>query len=339
MQDYVKKYLPEPVKNKLIDARDIREQFIIFRYDKDRFLHTYSSRQFKKHTQSQLDARITFHAHALEKGMSHTVIRLGFGRSALNRLAECLGAYNKLGYPKSSKAYVNALSVLREYAGIHNRENFDTNYLVDIFGKEIIDEATRSKSSMGGIVQIKLSDKMDGTSLNFKELFLNRWSVREYANSPVDMEKIHEAISIAMKSPTICNRQASRVTIITEHKKIEEVIAVQDGMTGYDTPPVLLMVTTDTSAFVHVTERNQVYIDGGLFAMSLLLGLEYVSLAACSLNAMFSVSRDKKMRNILGVPKNENIIMFISVGNFKRINKVPKSFRYTREDISRTVSG
>ena len=117
---------------------------------------------------------------------------------------------------------------------------------------------------------------------------------------------------------------------------IESTLAIQGGFTGYKLPPMLLMITTDNSSFLDIKERNQVYIDGGLFAMSLLLSLEYVSLAACPLNAMLNVSRDKQMRELLNIPKNENIIMFAAVGNFKESYKEPKSFRYKGEEITRS---
>lgn len=339
IKQIAKDYLPEPVKKQLIGLNRFREQLIIFRYDKNRFLHAYSPRKLKRNSQSQLDARITFHAHSLEKGLSHNVVRLGFGSSALKQLAKCLVAYNALGYPKTDKAYINSMSVLREYIDLHDKKKFDTSYLLELFGEELIMEAAKTKSQIGGIRLLAIAEKAENSSLSFKELFSNRWSVREYANSKVDLRKIYEAISIATKTPSICNRQPSRVVVITDKDKIDDVLKVQNGMTGYDTPPVLLMVSTDSSAFVDLTERNQIYIDGGLFSMSLLLALESVSLAACPLNAMFTVSRDKKIRKILDLPKNENIIMFVSVGNFIPSSKVPKSFRYSGDEISRTIKG
>lgn len=51
---------------------------------------------------------------------------------------------------------------------------------------------------------------------------------------------------------------------------------------------------------------------------------------------MLNVSRDKQMRELLNIPENENIIMFAAVGNFKESYKVPKSFRYKGDEITRS---
>lgn len=337
LKSSVKKCTPQFAKNRVRDARILKETLGIFSYDKQRFLKSYSTYQLDKNSQPQLEARITFHAHALEKGMSHVQVRYGFGESALKDLSKSLASYNKNGYDKKSKAYENALSVLRGYINLHRAEKYDIKFLENIFSKTVLEEVSKEKSEIGGVYEFDSTSKLHNRTSDFKNLFLNRWSVREYADAPVDTGKVEEAIDIAMKSPSICNRQASRVTVITDPNIIKEALRVQNGMNGYQMPPALLMVTTDTSAFVDVTERNQVYIDGGLFAMSLLMALEYVSLAACPLNAMLSVSRDKSMRKILDIPSNENIIMFISVGEFMTHNKAPKSFRYNSKTITREV--
>lgn len=140
-----------------------------------------------------------------------------------------------------------------------------------------------------------------------------------------------------MKTPSVCNRQSSRIRLITNPKLIKNTLDVQGGYRGYKYPQVLLLLTTDTSSFVDIKERNQVYVDGGLFAMSLLTSLEYVGLAACALNAMFNLEAELNVRQILNIPENENLIMFITVGNFLEETPYPKSFRYTGKEITKIL--
>lgn len=117
-----------------------------------------------------------------------------------------------------------------------------------------------------------------------------------------------------MKSPSVCNRQSSRVHLITNHDMIQKVLSVQAGMTGYKTPPALIITTSDLNCFISPTERNQPFIDGGIFSMSLLLALEYEGFASCPLNAMFDKKRELKIKDIANINDNENIIMIISLG-------------------------
>lgn len=329
----IKEHLPLSVREYLSGLRAAVVGRRVFSHDKRRFLATYANRSLKTNSQKQLEGRLIFHAHSLEKGLSHSIIKYGFGVRALTRLAKSLSVYNSAGYDKNTKAYKNALSVIKAYIDLHRDAGSDVAHLKDIFTESLLDEAENDKSALGGVESIAAVNKQGNREKNFKELFLNRWSIREYSKTPVDVGLIHEAIEIATKSPSICNRQSGRVRIIQDKKVMESALAIQRGMRGYDLPQALLLVTTDSSSFLDLTERNQVYIDGGLFAMSLLMSLEYVSLAACPLNAMFTVKREKQMRRLLQLPEEENIIMFVAVGNFKEVNKMPKSFRYGREDI------
>lgn len=341
MKDFkkqIKKATPEVVKHFYRQLVATRERIVAFSYDRRRFLKYNAKRSIGRNSRAQLDARMTFHAHAIEKGLSHQVIRLGFGKKALGMLIKNMNTYTQLAFPVDGTAYQNALSVLREYIVLHENNDLAIDYLESICSKSLLEEANSNDSGLGGIEVIKSTNKHDNRKLNFKQLFENRWSVREYPDVSVDKNLIGEVLEIARKTPSICNRQSSRATVIYSQDKIKEVLNLQGGITGYKLPPVLIMITTDTSAFVGVNERNQVFIDGGLYAMSVLLGLEHVSLAACPLNAMLTVKNDKKMRRILNIPASENIIMFISVGHFMTDNKVPKSFRYNSDETSRSVS-
>lgn len=303
-------------------------------YDRRRFSQNYAGAKRNRRDQTSLEGRINFHAHALEKGLSHDTIRYHFGVAALQALSASMETFRNSGFDTQSLAYVNGLSVLREYIAVHEDAGQSVEHLGGLLTPLLLQGSRECDAQVGGTVQVLGQDKIDNRDKNFKDLFVNRWSVREYANTPVAKELIEEAISIATKSPSVCNRQSGRVRIISDPELIASTLQIQGGFNGYALPPVLLVVTTDTSSFLHKNERNQAYIDGGLFAMSLLLTLEYVSLAACPLNAMLSVANEKAMRKLLSLPDRENIIFFISVGNFQDANLVPKSFRYPSEHIT-----
>lgn len=332
----MKEYLPPSIREYLSGIKSSLIGRQVFYYDHKRFLKSYANRKLRSHSQEQLEGRLIFHAHSLEKGMSHDVIRYGFGKRTLLKLSKAMSVYHSKGFNISSLAYINALSVLKKYMELHANAKQNTSFVEEIFEPKIMRAIQKNNADVGGVFYFDKSSKKHNRIKNFKDLFLNRWSTREYEDTPVDLNLIREAIEIATKSPSICNRQSGRVRIMTDTKKIKAALSIQRGMTGYKLPPVLLTVTTDSSSFIDLTERNQIYIDGGLFAMALLMGLEYVSLAACPLNAMFSVRQDKDMRKLMSIPDNENFIMFIAVGNFKTNNKVPKSFRYAARDITNT---
>jgi nitroreductase len=331
MLQSIKARIPQPIKSVVNSLRGER----VFAYDKRRFVKHYGGFATKGNSQAQLEGKITFFAHAIEKGLSRKTIRYHFGSVALENLAEAIRAYINSGFPLDGKAYLNGLSVLSEYINLHESKGLDVAGVNAIFGEGLVRNARNCNVDIGGVHKVHLRDKVDNREKTFRDIFVNRWSVREYEDSAVDMKRVEEAISIALKSPSICNRQSGRVYVFNNEKTIGDALAIQGGFSGYDLPPVLLMITTDTSSFISKNERNQVYTDGGLFAMSLLLSLEFVTLAACPLNAMLPVKGEKALRKLLDIPANENIIMFVSVGNFMDTSTVPKSFRFSAEEITK----
>ena len=314
-----------------MDAWERYDEWRIFRYDHNRF-RAHRFNKLRSATREQLESKLTFHAHAIEKGLSHTDIRYGFGKEALRSLAEGIDMYKRRGYDSTRKPYLNAMSTLKAYVDLHTAAGQDVTYVRDEFGS-MFKDISDCNSDLGGAVPVTSKEKRNNKQKNFKDLFVGRSSIREYADSDVDLRRIENAIQLATKSPSICNRQAARVHVLDDKSQIKEALRVQGGLNGYPTPPVLLVITTDNAGFLHRQERNQVYVDGGIFAMALLLALEYEGVAACSLNTMFSIRQDKAARRLLNIPPSENIIMFISAGNFKPHVRVPKSFRFSAAEI------
>jgi hypothetical protein len=94
-----------------------------------------------------------------------------------------------------------------------------------------------------------------------------------------------------------------------------------------------LIITSDISYLTGSRERNQGFVDGGMFSLSILYALQYNNVSACALNASFNSKDDKKIKNLIGIPDNENLIMFISTGSFLDVSKVPNSARHKVEDL------
>ncbi|WP_278531435.1 nitroreductase family protein [Enterococcus asini] len=303
-----------------------------YNWDKKKYYSNFSN--VFSSDEHQLGAKITFNAHQLEKGLSHKNFRVGFGKNPLTQLSKNMQEYISRGYSKENKVYINALSCLRAYIEKHEElgeplpEHYTKNF--NFIKKEIL-ECT---SKIGGFDVVNINQKINNRVKDYKTLFENRVAIREYADEQVDISKIKEAITISMKTPSVCNRQSSRIRVITDKKLIEQSLKIQAGFNGYKLPPCLLLITTDTSAFIETKERNQVYIDGGLFSMSILNALEYVGLAACPLHTMFNVKDEVSTRKVLDVPENENLIMYIAVGNFNQENLYCKSFRNDAESIT-----
>ena len=131
----------------------------------------------------------------------------------------------------------------------------------------------------------------------------------------------------------VCNRQPVRVYAITNKSIIEKALKLQGGFNGYKVPPALFLITADNEAFLSISEHNEGFVDGGLFSMALLMAMEANKIAACPLNTMFSKQIDQQTRNIIGVPENEFLIMYIAAGHFPDETHTCISKRYPVQDI------
>lgn len=339
-QNLVRRLLParvgDSLKRAYISSRENRIAWSTNRYDRRHFAR-FRFRSVQSATLDQLEGKLTFHAHSLEKGLSHADMKPQFGLTALRLLAATMEAYTRQGFPLERRAYVNALSTLRAYMDTHTEHGFSTEHLSSILGEDLVRDAQRCQSQIGGVDVITPLRKANSKDRNFADLFRDRASVREFDSRGVRAERILPALELVLKTPSVCNRQATHATIVTDVGLIERILTLQGGMTGYKNPPALLAVSANISAFLAPTERNQAFVDGGLYAMSLLLALEYEGLAACPLNAMMTPAVEDSLRRLLRLPPSHRLIVFIAVGEFPGEVKVPRSFRYSLEDLVRVL--
>lgn len=292
----------------------------------------------EKQGRTQDEARVFFYEHQIEKGLSHGEFRMGFGKNALRNLSSSI-AELKVEDPdyKENTAYRSALAALREYRDRHEAAQFDIADVISLFSNDVWEDAREIDSSLGGSVVVKADSKKNNAEIPFEELFLGRRSVREYSSQPVTREEIQHVVELAMKAPSVCNRQSTRVYAITNEEIIAKALKLQGGFNGYPLPPVLFLITADNGAFLWPNERNEGFTDGGLFAMSLLLSLEANGLAACPLNTMMSDEIDQETRALIGVPDSEFLVMYISAGHFADETKTCVSRRFPVNRILRII--
>ena len=234
---------------------------------------------------------------------------------------------------KSNGIFQSATCALHEYRARHERAGYDLDYMRRLFPDDLWEEIGQAQGHAGGVLIIKAADKTHNAELTYEQLSEARHSVREFSNEPVSAEDIEQAVAIAMRTPSVCNRQPTRIHIITNADLIAKLMPLQGGFRGYKMPPALILLTADNQAFMNQDERNEGYTDGGLFGMSLLLALEERQLAACPLNTMLPMERDDATRKLLNLPDSEFLVMYIAVGHFLPEVETCMSKRFDPENI------
>lgn len=281
-------------------------------------------------------ARMMFHAHAIEKGLSHTQFKSGFGKISVPALAKEMNSWLTIGHDAQDQFFRTSASVMNTYFERHKALNVDVSGFWKMYNADVQAVINAANNSEGGVLaagSVRESVVETAGDRNFLDVLYARRSVREFTAQPVFQEEIARAVQIAMQAPSVCNRQAARVHQIDDPRLIKAALKIQGGISGYEPPPKLLLVTSDLRAFLFAAERNQPFVDGGLFMMTLLLGLTQIGLGSCSLNTAMGTERENQIRKILKIPEHEVFISFIAVGHYDPEVLVPKSRRIGVDDV------
>ena len=285
--------------------------------------HLYDARRYRRwshgtdadKTQAQALHAIYKSYHGVEKGLSLRAPRPGFGVDKIAFLMEKLRAYRAKFDPDGVPAATSALQSYRAFNADHQIENPALETFLD---------ATPDDQT-GGTHPVTRADILAATQSTGPAFFWARHSVRQYADTPVAMELITAAVDMARKTPSVCNRQGGRVHVF---ENAAEALSWQPGNGGFGhLASRALVVTADLQAFSGTGERNQPFVDGGMFAMSLLYALHAQGLGACPLAWSMRADKDRAMRKALGIPDSEAVIMMISVGHLPQTLAVAKSHR------------
>ncbi|MWD29579.1 nitroreductase [Aquicoccus sp. SCR17] len=257
--------------------------------------------------QKQLESALIKSYHGFEKGLSLGSPRPGFGVDKIEYVKilsdEWITQYGFQG------AVVPAISALSAYLEFNKRHEI---YLPEL-EKWLSEKQEALKPPAGGTRHIKRCQILKEISSGPEGFFLSRHSVRSFSPEPVPLDDIRKAIKLAQKAPSVCNRQGSRVYCF---QNAMDALKWQPGNRGFgDRASRALVVTADLQAFSGAGERNQCWIDGGMFAMSVIYALHALGYGTCPLAWSQRGHFDRKARHALGIPDSEVIIMMIAVGS------------------------
>lgn len=275
----------------------------------------------------QLQALVCIDYHRIEKGLSLRSPRVWFGERVVKRLLKNIELYLTTYGPHPT--VVAALSALEEYCRSNPGD--------DARQAALYEQITRLKSQapeadgaepLGGTVTVRKEDVLRACQRDLREFFESRASIRQFSEEPVDLALITEAVRMAQRTPSVCNRQPGRVHVLCSKEDKAAALACQSDNRGFgEEIDKLLIVTADLCSFVEVGERNQCWIDGGLFSMSLVYALHSLGLATCCLDWSADYVRDQQLRRLGFIPDREVVIMMIGVGHFADEFKIAKSSR------------
>ena len=168
--------------------------------------------------------------------------------------------------------------------------------------------------------------------------FATRHSVRQYTGERIPDESIRDAVRIAQRSPSVCNRQSCRIHYSSNNKLIWEALDYQKGAGGFgENVGAFFIITSELGAFNRAGERNQAFVDGGLFAMSFALGMHALGYGTCFLNWSKTAKEDRILRRVFSIPRSEVVVTCLVAGCLRPEFVVAASPRLPSDEVYRVL--
>jgi nitroreductase len=269
--------------------------------------------------------------HRLEKALSTPGFKIGRGFRAAEDLLNCFEDIDQEFFTDDSQFAV-ARQVLEEFL---DKQDHTANYLRKRYQNIIhtpLNETAKRPLKSGSII-LGMSYFMKAKGASFDVLSSHRHSVRDFEARPVSRSIILEAVGLAQRTPSVCNRQGWQVVAIQKPEVLSLFRQIHKGFTRPEQYlSTLLVICFTKSAFDYPVERNQGFIDGGLFSMSLMHAFTHLGVGSCPLNANITLRSEKKFRKAIGLSDQYGIVLFMAVGHYKDETIVPVSHRDSASD-------
>ncbi len=269
------------------------------------------------------------HCHIIEKGMALPEPRLGFGEEKIRKIIMLTNRYLDL-YGESDLT-LSIQQMVQSYLDFHG----DRGAVLEAGYRSVLEEfITGAERGMAGGIRTIKRDELARIDLEqFERFAASRYSIRDFSSVPVPEEKLLQIVEAARNTPSVCNRQGWSFHYYRNPNDIKEILSYQNGNTGFtDVIDKLIVVTGNIKAFTRY-EHNQLFIDGGLFSMNLMLAIHAAGLGCCPLNTCFPHYVEGRVKRRAGISKNEKLIMMLAVGSLKDEFRVACSQKYKVQDI------
>lgn len=266
--------------------------------------------------------------HAVEKAFSLNNKRKGFGVKKIVSLTKNLEKYiRKYGY--SGKLDVS-VALVHRYLAFQKSDGFRNSALDDVEKRlsALVEDnhINTNVFTKAGYLTFSKAQLLQTTQIDFKKLSANRYSLRHFSKDAVAEETIKEALDIAKKSPSACNRQAYRVHVFSGEDK-DRILKLQGGANSfYKEADKAVLITGDMKRY-YTTEMHLPYVDASLFAMSFIYALTSLGIASIPLTMGRKLEVLKDIHTQMNVPNHEVPVILIAIGHYPEKAEVSLSYR------------
>ncbi len=289
-----------------------------------------------KTKRSIISSELLFQYHKLEKGLVMPGPKRLFGLAPARATMALISKWQRTEVvDEKDSIFRGAIGTLQSYCDRIVDFNLDENNVITDELSNFLATHTCERTAYSTPCKIT---QLEAAEANYSEQFsllMNaRRSVRNFSDEPVASDVLENVVRISQLSPSACNRQPVKVTIVNDPEMKIKLLSHQNGNMGFGhLAPHIAVISTDASCFFGATERHEPYVDGGLFSMSFILALKSHNISSCCLNWCVKPKTDKAAHKLLGLDPSLRIIMLIAIGYAPEETSVPRSPRRDLDDV------
>jgi nitroreductase len=304
-------------------------------YDLSRYIN-YSSLINKYDSECKIKGRLTKAYHVVEKGLTMPETRVGFGIANIDELIKLCNLYISKKYDLNALELVHSVKMLNEYIDYHHDKKFKIDVSIQSKIKLLslqtgIDQTAHQKS-------ISRLDFFNKSNAPFDEFCSSRHSIRNFISKDIPLQLLHHCVELSQHTPSACNRQPNRIYIVKNKSLIIQILSLQSGNRGFgNLTNSLLILTADISVFHDAYERNELYLNSGMYSMSVINALHFYQIGSCALNWSVSVAKHKQLRKLVNIPSNETITLLIACGYVPDEFKVSQSPKLCWSQVTKDI--
>jgi len=256
----------------------------------------------------RLSHKTIIEAHTIEKGLALPEPRPYFGQDKVRALLEMNADWIP---PASDLSRTMLLGALRDYRAAFVKTSPPNAALaaqVDTFL-----DTQETETAEGGVRgNIEKKQGRDASAISFLD---GRFSARDFAPRSLNDPEIAAVIELAQRAPSQCNRQSTRIHVYRNRAKIAKLLELQGGARGFaEAVPTLFIVTSEITAWGGPQQRNQPFVDGGIFTTMLLLSLDAYGFVSCPMNLAVTHHKEQTIKKEGDIPARERLVVMVAAG-------------------------
>lgn len=151
---------------------------------------------------------------------------------------------------------------------------------------------------------------MDEKLKNFYELFERRKSIREFADKPVEPDKLARLIMALNRAPSAANRQPWQFVVVEKKDRVELDTALTKE--GHKSAPIMICACAEPEkAWIRKTDNvNYAWVDVTIAVTEMIAVATAEGLGTCWIAAI----DPRRVKEILGIPLHIEVVALIAIG-------------------------